>query len=84
MGNQDTTFTRVTEVLAEQLGTPKEEIRMESKLADDLGADSLDTVEVVMAMEDEFSCEIPDEKTDALTTVADVVGVIDDILKEPE
>jgi acyl carrier protein len=59
---------RVKKIVAEQLGV-KEEIANDASFVDDLGADSLDTVELVMALEEEFECEIPDEEAEKITTV---------------
>ncbi len=64
---------RVTEILCEQLGLKPEEIRPDADLVKDLGADSLDTVELVMAFEEEFGFEIPDEVAEDMKTVGDVV-----------
>jgi acyl carrier protein len=69
---------RVKEIIAEQLGVKKEEIKAESSFIDDLGADSLDTVEVVMALEEEFGIEIPDEDAEKITTVGEAIKYIDD------
>ena len=60
---------RVRKIVAEQLGVNEAEIKNESSFVDDLGADSLDTVELVMALEEEFECEIPDEEAEKITTV---------------
>ena len=60
---------RVKGIVAEQLSIGVEEIKNESSFIDDLGADSLDTVELVMALEEEFDCEIPDEEAEKITTV---------------
>ena len=60
---------RVKKIVAEQLGVNESEIKIESSFVDDLGADSLDTVELVMALEEEFECEIPDEEAEKITTV---------------
>ena len=60
---------RVKKVVAEQLGVNEDEIKLESFFSDDLGADSLDTVELVMALEEKFNCEIPDEEAEKITTV---------------
>ena len=67
---------KVKDIIAEQLGVKKEEIKPESSFIDDLGADSLDTVEVVMALEEEFGIEIPDEDAEKITTVGEVVKYI--------
>ena len=60
---------RVRKILAEQLGVKEEEVKAEASFVDDLGADSLDTVELVMALEEEFETEIPDEEAEKITTV---------------
>ena len=60
---------RVKKIVAEQLGVNEAEVKNESSFVDDLGADSLDTVELVMALEEEFGCEIPDEDAEKITTV---------------
>ncbi|MCL1886639.1 acyl carrier protein [Oxalobacter vibrioformis] len=64
---------RVKKIVAEQLGVAEDEIKLESSFVDDLGADSLDTVELVMALEDEFEIEIPDEQAEKITTVKQAV-----------
>ncbi|MCP4653135.1 MAG: acyl carrier protein [Candidatus Omnitrophica bacterium] len=69
---------KVKDIIAEQLGVKKEEIKLDSSFTDDLGADSLDTVEVVMALEEEFSIEIPDEDAEKIATVGQAVKYIDD------
>ena len=63
----------VKKIVAEQLGVAEDEIKLESSFVDDLGADSLDTVELVMALEDEFEIEIPDEQAEKITTVQQAV-----------
>ena len=64
---------RVKKIIAEQLGVNEGEIKIESSFVDDLGADSLDTVELVMALEEEFGIEIPDEDAEKITTVQNAV-----------
>ena len=64
---------RVKKIVAEQLGVNEAEIKNESSFVDDLGADSLDTVELVMALEEEFGIEIPDEDAEGLQKVGDAV-----------
>ena len=60
---------RVRKIVAEQLGVKEEEVKAEASFVDDLGADSLDTVDLVMALEEEFETEIPDEEAEKITTV---------------
>jgi len=60
---------RVAKIVVEQLGVKEDEVKFESSFVDDLGADSLDTVELVMALEEEFGTEIPDEEAEKITTV---------------
>ena len=60
---------RAKKIVAEQLGVKEEEVKAEASFVDDLGADSLDTVELVMALEEEFETEIPDEEAEKITTV---------------
>ncbi len=60
---------RVIKIVAEQLGVKEEEVKNDASFVEDLGADSLDTVELVMALEEEFETEIPDEEAEAITTV---------------
>ena len=67
---------RVKEIVAEQLGKDVNEVTIEASFIDDLGADSLDIVELVMAMEDEFGIEIPDEEAEKIKTVKDVIEYI--------
>ena len=66
---------RVKSIVVKQLGVKEEEIKNESKFIDDLGADSLDTVELVMALEEEFETEIPDEEAEKITTVQQAVDL---------
>jgi len=67
---------RVKKIVAEQLGVKEEEIKNESSFVDDLGADSLDTVELVMALEEEFETEIPDEDAEKITTVQQAIDYV--------
>ena len=67
---------RVRKIVAEQLGVKEADIKNESSFVDDLGADSLDTVELVMALEEEFECEIPDEEAEKITTVQQAVDYV--------
>ncbi|NLM44001.1 acyl carrier protein [Lutispora thermophila] len=69
-------FEKVQEKIAEQLGIDTDDITMESSFIEDLGADSLDIVELLMALEEEFDIEIPDEEAEKLVTVGDVVDYI--------
>ena len=67
---------RVKKIVVEQLGVKEEEVSAESSFVDDLGADSLDTVELVMALEEEFETEIPDEDAEKITTVQQATDYI--------
>jgi acyl carrier protein len=67
---------RVRKIVVEQLGVKEDEVSSESSFVDDLGADSLDTVELVMALEEEFETEIPDEDAEKITTVQQAVDYI--------
>jgi acyl carrier protein len=67
---------RVRKIIAEQLGVNEAEIKNESSFVDDLGADSLDTVELVMALEEEFETEIPDEEAEKITTVQQAINFV--------
>jgi acyl carrier protein len=73
---------RVKKIVAEQLGVNETEIKNESSFVDDLGADSLDTVELVMALEEEFECEIPDEEAEKITTVQQAIDYVNTHLKK--
>ena len=70
-------FEEVKEVVVEQLNVNPEEVKIESKFIEDLGADSLDVVELVMALEEKFGCEIPDEEAEKIQTVGDAVNYIE-------
>ncbi len=67
---------RVKKIVVEQLGVKEEDVTGEASFVDDLGADSLDTVELVMALEEEFACEIPDEEAEKITTVQQAIDYI--------
>jgi acyl carrier protein len=67
---------RVKQIVVEQLGVSEDEVSGDSSFVDDLGADSLDTVELVMALEEEFNCEIPDEEAEKITTVQQAIDYI--------
>ena len=69
---------KVKQIIADQLGVKKEEVVENPKFVDDLGADSLDTVELVMALEEEFGVEIPDEDAEKLATVGDALRYIEE------
>ncbi len=69
---------KITEIIVEQLGVKPEEVTPEASFVDDLGADSLDTVELVMALEEEFGLEIPDEDAEKIQTVGDAIKYIDE------
>ena len=67
---------RVKKIVVEQLGVKDEEVKEDASFVDDLGADSLDTVELVMALEEEFETEIPDEEAENITTVQQAVDYV--------
>ncbi|KOP24756.1 acyl carrier protein [Hapalosiphon sp. MRB220] len=71
-------FKKVKEIVVEQLGVEPEQVTPQANFANDLGADSLDTVELVMALEEEFDIEIPDEAAEKITTVQEVLDYIKD------
>lgn len=68
---------RVKNIVADQLGVSEDEIKPESRFVDDLGADSLDLVELIMAMEEEFEIEIPDEEAEKIVTVKDAITFLE-------
>jgi acyl carrier protein len=72
---------RVKKIVTEQLGANEADVKNESSFVDDLGADSLDTVELVMALEEEFDCEIPDEDAEKITTVQQAIDYVNANLK---
>jgi acyl carrier protein len=67
---------RVIDIIVEQLGVDEKQVTPQAKFVEDLGADSLDTVELVMALEEEFDIEIPDEMAEKIATVGDAIGHI--------
>ena len=71
------TFDKVRDIVVDQLGVEADEVNIDSTIIDDLGADSLDIVELIMAFEEEFGIEIPDEAAEKIKTVQDVVSYID-------
>jgi acyl carrier protein len=71
------TFEKVKKIIVEQLGVEESEVTPEASITDDLGADSLDQVELVMAFETEFNIDIPDEEAEKIKTVGDAVAKID-------
>ena len=74
--------TRVKEIITEQLGVDEKEVTFDASFIDDLGADSLDTVELVMALEEEFDIEISDEDAEKIITVGDAINYISENAKE--
>ena len=75
--SEQATFEKVKSIVVEQLGVDEKEVKLEAAYIDDLGADSLDIVELIMAFEEEFGIEIPDEAAEKIKTVQDVVNYID-------
>lgn len=71
------TAERVKKIVVEHLGVDEEKVTKNASFVDDLGADSLDTVELVMAFEEEFGCEIPDEAAEKILTIQDAINYID-------
>jgi acyl carrier protein len=72
-----TTDDKIKTIIAEQLGVKPEEVTLEASFVNDLGADSLDTVELIMALEEEFNIEIPDDDAEKIKTVGDIVKYIE-------
>ncbi|NQZ54664.1 MAG: acyl carrier protein [Piscirickettsiaceae bacterium] len=70
---------QVRDIVVEQLGVSADEVTADASFIDDLGADSLDTVELVMALEEEFECEIPDEQAETITTVQKAIDYINSV-----
>jgi acyl carrier protein len=78
--NKKPTFERVKDIIVEQLGVNPDQVKPEARFIEDLSADSLDTVELVMALEEEFGTEIPDEDAEKLQTVGDAIKYIEERL----
>lgn len=76
--NQEEIFEKVKKIIVEQLGVAETSVTMEASFIDDLGADSLDIVELIMALEEEFDMEIPDEDAEKIVSVSEVVDYIKD------
>ena len=76
--NQEEIFEKVKKIIVEQLGVAETSVTMEASFIDDLGADSLDIVELIMALEEEFDMEIPDEDAEKIVSVSDVADYIKD------
>lgn len=74
----DSIFERVKQIIIDQLGVNEDQVTQEASFVDDLGADSLDTVELVMAFEEEFGIEIPDEDAEKILTIGDAVTYIEE------
>ena len=72
------TFDKIKEIIVEQLQVEEDEITMETNLMKDLSADSLDAVEIIMAIEDEWDIEVPDEEAEKMVTVADLVKYVEE------
>jgi acyl carrier protein len=79
--SEKTIEQRVKDIIVEQLGVKPEQVTPEAKFIEDLGADSLDTVELVMALEEEFGNEIPDEQAEKLQSVSDVIKYVEESAK---
>ena len=78
----DNIVERVKKIVAEQLGVNEADIKNESSFVDDLGADSLDTVELVMALEEEFETEIPDDQAENISTVGQAISYLEQNVKK--
>lgn len=78
----ETLEARLKKIVSEELGVEESKISLESKFIDDLGADSLDIVELVMNLEEEFECEIPDEEAERIVSVGDALNYIEKLKKE--
>ena len=76
MAEKERVFEKVKEIIVDQLGVEEDEVTVESSFVEDLGADSLDIVELIMALEEEFGLEIPDDEAEKISTVNDAVEYI--------
>jgi acyl carrier protein len=74
-------FDTVKRIISEELGVKEEEVKLESDLSEDLGADSLDAVELIMALEEEFDISVSDEKAQELKSVQDIVSYLEEVMK---
>ena len=79
-----TVAARVRKIVVEQLGVKEDELKNDASFVDDLGADSLDTVELVMALEEEFETEITDEKAEKITTIQEAIDYIESNMDKSE
>jgi acyl carrier protein len=77
INNMSSVLDRVKKVVIEQLNVEEDQVKPEANFQQDLGADSLDTVELVMALEEEFGCEIPDEDAEKIATIQDAVNYVE-------
>jgi len=82
MAAEKTVEQQVKEIIVEQLGVNADQVTSDAKFIEDLGADSLDTVELVMALEEKFQLDVPDEEAEKLQTVGDVIKYIEDHLQK--
>ncbi len=78
MAAEKTTEQRIKDIIVEQLGVNADQVTSDAKFIEDLGADSLDTVELIMALEEEFGIEVPDEEAEKLQSVGDVIKYIEE------
>ncbi len=76
MADKEQVFDKVKEIIVDQLGVEEDQVTMEASFIEDLGADSLDIVELIMALEEEFGLEIPDDEAEKISTVSDAVDYI--------